>query len=386
MKKIFIHLFLLLSTFCYSQNFEITNAQISPGEDIQPLIKRAAEIVNDGYSIILPTGQTYVFNGNVLFTKKISIIGNGSKFIRSSTATDLQLNLWGYMIAYQINERKSSGIQITNLSFESKQGGAATDGLLKFINTEAIVTGCSFANFGNYGITFQHYDNYSKGLIYNNHFGSCRGLNDLGYGIVVYGENLTWITTVPALKNILCVQNNEFTGCRHAIAGGGNALYNADRNLVLENYLSHGLDAHEKMSETGFNRFPSRFVIWSNNTFINKYNVDGSEILPLQDNRKLSKSAGLVRGGEALIYGNTVIGYRDAFGVIDFTSMAKNTPPPAEYRPKVYHWDNTYKPYPNTDRTSELMRNYNPAWYPEVYNMLKPGYQPLPYPHINRLK
>lgn len=386
MKKIILFLSILLNTFCYSQDLVITSAQISPGQDIQPVIKQASETLSDGSSIILPTGQTYIFNGSVLFTKKISIVGNFCKFTRGQTTTDADLNKWGCMISYQINERKTSGIQITNLYFESKSGGSATDGLLKFINTEAVVTGCTFTNFGNYGITFQHYDNYSKGLIYNNHFGPCRGLNDLGYGVVAYGENLTWIKTVPSLKNILTIENNVFDGCRHAFAGGGNALYIADRNLILENYLSHGMDAHEKMSETGFNKFPSRFVVWSNNTLINKYNVDGSPILPGQDNRKLSKSAGLIRGGEAVVYGNVVIGYRDAFGVIDFTAMAKGTAPSLEFRPKVYHWDNTYTPYPNADRTSELMRNYNVAWYPEVYNYPKPGYNPEIYPNTNRLK
>ncbi len=361
---------------------------ISPGEDIQPLIDKAFLDGSDGDVIKPPKGSTYIFNKNTHTNKRISLDTNGCKFIRHPETTDADLKAWGNMITYEINDRKDSGIVISGIEFESREGGSAVDGLLKFINTSGFtVTNCKFTKFGYFGIAVQHEDTFANGLIYNNYIGKCRGLNDFGYGGLVYGENNTWRETFnPNSRNIIVFEDNILEGCRHSLAGGGNALYMANKNLILENYLGAGLDAHEKMSDTGANRFPTRLVIWSNNTFINKKNVDGSEIIVGQDNRLLAKMAGQVRGGEAVIYGNTVTGYRDAFAVLDYTAMAKNIAPLPEYRPKVYHWENTYTAYPNTDRTSELMRNYNPEWYPEVYNKVRPGYQAEIYPHPKRLK
>ncbi len=447
---------------------------VNPGNDndIQPNLQAAINQASNGDRIILPAG-TFVFNGVITTTKKVSLYSTGCTLYRSEAVSDATLLGWGAMFIYNINDRASSGIKVQGVTFKSKipsitpndGGSTCADYLLKFINaTDFVVTNCNFYNFGNAGIFVEHYDDLARGLIYNNSFNQCKGYDGLGlgYGVVVVGNNLSWpADPLFGTNNFIFIENNSFDGCRHACSGGGSALYVARYNTITNNLIAQGLDAHERISGTGLNTYATRATEMYSNTLTNTtfkitqfanaaaraafvpYNngnhyaiqLDtlvtyvstglsagnwavavlpipsplGPAIIAGKNAQELSNNSILIRGGESVVYNNTINGFRYGVGLIDFTVLGGGAYP-IPYSPgyasglalgsghtgtsaaqgdgDLWVSTNTFTPYVDVSHTSLEFLNYQTMYFTldrDYHLVSKPNYSPYTYPHPNRL-
>lgn len=447
------------------------------GNDLQPNLQTAVTASSHGDTLVLPAGS-YLYNSVITTTKKISLYSTGCDIARSDSTPDATVLGWGAMFIYNINSRDSTGIVVQGISFMSKTpsitpgdgGSTVADYLLKFIcATDFIVTNCAFYYAGNAGIYVQHYDDVSRGLIYDNDFQRCKGYDGLGlgYGVVIVGLNLQWTTEVQfGSSNFIFIENNTFNGWRHAISSGGCARYVARYNTIQNNLIGQGLDAHERLSFTGTNKYAARATELYSNTLTNTtfkitqladtaartafapYSVGdhymiqldqtttppnygayvstgtsagnwtaatlpipsplGPPIIVGKNAQQLSNNSTLIRGGEAVVYDNTITGFRFGVGLIDFTILEPGYP--ILYSPgyrsglawgsadtlntgshcdgDLYVWNNTFTPYVDVSHNSVAFWNYDTVNFVEdrdYHLSAKPGYVPFMYPHPNRI-
>jgi hypothetical protein len=396
----------------------------NPGnnKDIQPNIQIAVNKAVDGDTIKLPEGN-FIFNGTITITKLVSLKGKGlAKTIlyRPESTSDAALNNQS-MFYFRIDKDISSNIIVRDLCFKSKipckvsgdGGSLASDVGIKFYNcVDFIVTKCRFEYFDHGAIAVAHKDNLAGGLICDNYFYKCYKLGQLGYGVVVSGENKKWISDPKfGSSNFIFVEHNYFEGCRHSIAGGGCALYVFRHNTVYDNYVSHAIDSHEARGDNSSNHFSTRAIEAYEDTIINRKFKDGTTIVPNQSAYKLFEDAIGIRGGEALIHDNYVEGYRRVVGLFAFDKSkwpllgttypilsqigylsginysvngANNKSDSGDG--DVFIWGNNLKPY-DTDLDTlviGLIYNFNPDYLKEnrdYHLVAKSGYKTYPYPH-----
>lgn len=396
----------------------------SPGENqnIQPAIQAAINFAANGDEIDLPEGS-FIFNNDITITKFISIKGIGSTrtiLYRENNTPDAVLESWGPIFTFDINKTYSSNIVISNICFKSKTpslkdgdgGSLAADFGLKFINAvDFTVTNCRFENFGNAAISVIHEDLLSRGLIYKNEFfHNAKGPTGLGlgYGVVVYGGNTQW-TSSPEFgtSNFIFIEDNSFDYHRHAVAAGGCARYVFRYNTVSNNLIAQAVDAHEARQTDGSNYYSTRAVEIYNNTIVNSTFKDGTPIITGQSAKLLTETAILIRGGEALVFNNTINGYRFGVGVINFVVQgAQNYPIFTQIGYKsgqayganhtgtdsntgdgdLFAWNNNFTKYLDVSG-SDTFYNYQPEYFKDGrdYHLLsKPNYTPYIYPHPKR--
>lgn len=349
-------------------------------------------------------------------------------------------------------------------------GSTCADYLLKIINaTDFVITNCGFHNVGNAGIFVEHYDTLARGLIYNNTFYRCKGYDGLGlgYGVIIAGTNGQWVSSPQfGTNNFIFIENNTFDGCRHAIAAAGCALYVGRYNTIINNLIGQGLDAHERTTGTGLNTYAARATELYNNTLTNTtfkltqfanaaaraafvpYNIgnhygiqvdvgqpdsgkafvstglsagnwavatvplsspNGPPIITGKNAQELANNSIIIRGGEALVYNNTISGFRYGVGLIDFTVLGGGSYP-IPYSPgylsgvawgsghsgsnlpqsdgDLFVWSNVFTPYVDINHSSLDFLNYQPQYFTldrDYHLVTKPSYTPYTYPHPNRL-
>jgi hypothetical protein len=71
-----------------------------------------------------------------------------------------------------------------------------------------------------------------------------KGIDNLGYGVVVYGKGFWDDTLQPGGAQATFVENSLFSGNRHAIAANAGAHYVFRNNQVLNNVEACSVDAH----------------------------------------------------------------------------------------------------------------------------------------------
>jgi len=70
------------------------------------------------------------------------------------------------------------------------------------------------------------------------------GINNLGYGVTVYGENHWVADPQPRGSQAIFVEDSLFVGNRHAIATNAGVHYVFRNNQVLHGVVACGVDAH----------------------------------------------------------------------------------------------------------------------------------------------
>lgn len=328
------------------------------------------------------------------------------------------------MFKFNINKNVSSNISVAGITFKSKipsasknDGGSLADDVgINIINcVDFVIAHCRFEYFGNAAVSITHTDTLARGLICKNEFyHNAKGYDGLGlgYGVVVYGANKKWITDPKfGTANFIFIEDNSFDYHRHAIAAGGCALYVARYNTITNNIISgnsstHAIDAHEARggSLRSGNYFSTRAIEVYNNTIINTTFHDGTPIVKGQKVDKLIERAIIIRGGEAVIYNNTIKGYRFGGGInIDDLPWGSAYPIPysagylsgktlgsnhsgtnsTQSAGDVFYWGNKFTPYDNS-KDSKDFYNYDPQYFIQGrdYHLVpKPGYTPYTYPH-----
>ena len=192
-----------------------------------------------------------------------------------------------------------------------------------------------------------------------------RAIDNLGYGVAVYGVNKWAEDPQAGSAEALFVEDSVFSGCRHAIAASGGAHYVFRYNSVRGNVEACSVDAHGP----GFG-WPhgTRYVEIYGNT--------------LED--PVHKQCGIgIRGGDGVIFRNRLRGFTRPIVLI----LEWGTPEDlrASYPAKdqvrdLWIWhneilDGSLSPEVDAEATGfiELGRDY--------YTEPKPGYEPYPYPH-----
>lgn len=360
----------------------------NPGNynDIRPNLQTAINAAAaTGDTIILPTGS-FLYTGSITTTKRFTLKGatpaivnwNGFASNYNIETTALTYDLIPTTILsrdedipdaslssvamIKFNDPAGSpqtsvttdGVVISDIDFRSKipsnngypaNGGGSTapDGLslaadycLYFNKSvDFKVTRCIFKYFGNAAIRYDHWDSVSRGVIYKCQFErNAKGADGLGlgYGVVVYGQNLSWITNPKfGTNNFLFIENCTFNLHRHSIAGGGCGRYVARYNYIQDNIVTylrscHAIDGHGRRGEPpatlgSGNYFATHTIEAYNNKIINQYRYDGTHTsakVPIggtTDEDDLIERAIFTKESFATVYNNIIKGYRFGTGV-----------------------------------------------------------------------
>jgi hypothetical protein len=420
---------LLFSNVIHAKTIQVA----SPGadKDIQPAIQTAVNGAVNGDLIELPAGQ-FILNKSVVITRFISIKGQGLSqtiLYRSESTSDATLSNdgnWRGMFRFSINSSTSSGIVVSDLTLKSKKPSLVDgDGLsvasdigIEMVKCiDFVITRCRFENFGNGAVSVLHDDNLAGGVIAKNEFvHNCKGYDalGLGYGVVVYGTNDSWIANPKfGSSNFVFIEDNVFDYHRHSVAGGGNGLYVFRYNTVKNNVAgntAHAIDAHEARLEAGGNYYSTRAIEVYNNSIINTLFKDGTTNCPNGTAIVTGKSPGWLvecairtRGGEALIHDNYIEGYRFGVGLV---TPKLTTTYPSPYQQgyvsavkygashtgvdtdkgdgDVFIWKDNYKSYAPTNTQCIYFYNYTPDYIVaerDYHLYAKAGYVPYTYPH-----
>jgi len=420
---------LLLSFLLFTQlhvlanNIRVSNP--GAGRDIQPALQAAANRAHNGDVLIVPAGQ-FVLNKSVVITRMLSVQGAGigkTILYRAANADDNLLtnsSAWDGMLHFTLTTNQPSGIVVSGITFRSKQPSlvlgdslslAADVGIKLEHCYNFVVHSCRFEYFGCAAVFVVHDDSIVGGLINNNQFfHNAKGPDalGLGYGVVIFGENLKWIVN-PRLgsSNFIFVEDNTFDFHRHSIAAGGCALYVFRHNKVINNIAGggdHAIDAHAARLTPGLNYYGTRAVEVYNDSVVNTTFKDGTPIIPGQRAQLLSNNAVLIKSGDAIIHDIYVQGYRFAVGIIDDqVSGVQNYPISTQsgynsglaYGPNhtgvadgrgdgdLFTWNNTFTPYVSQD-TSSIFYNFQPEYFVaerDFHTYAKPAYATYTYPH-----
>ncbi len=196
-----------------------------------------------------------------------------------------------------------------------------------------------------------------------------RGINNLGYGVVVYGTN-DWVSD-PGLgtDRATFVEDCTFIGCRHAIASNGGAHYVFRHNKVWQNVVSTAVDAHGLAY--GSKRGTQCVEIYRN--------MIGD---PVRDWCGIG-----IRGGGGVIFENEIRGYdRPIQLVIEWGTPGglKNKYPVRDQVQNLWIWDNRADDGPTApivfDESYQMIREGR-----DYFTDRKPGYVSYPYPHPLRV-
>jgi len=192
-----------------------------------------------------------------------------------------------------------------------------------------------------------------------------QGINNLGYGVGVYGAN-EWPDEVQkGAAETTTVEDCVMVGSRHAISSSAGARYVFRYNVVQGNVEAHAVDAHG--------------MGWGN--------ARGTRAVEIYANlieRPTDKWAGIViRGGEGVVFDNTITGYRNPILLVvewGTPEALKSSYPAFDQIRDLWVWDNTDGSGPTgpvVDETAiglvEKGRDY--------FTAAKPGYTPYAYPH-----
>ncbi len=192
-----------------------------------------------------------------------------------------------------------------------------------------------------------------------------RGIDNLGYGVGVYGKDNWTADLQPGGAQAIFVEDSLFVGNRHAIAASAGAHYVFRYNQVLHSIVACAVDAHGM----GYgNARGTRYVeIYRNVIEDPGYDWCGIGI----------------RGGAGVIFGNTIDGYENPILLIlewGTPETLKVSYPAFDQVQELYIWENRSADglvEPRVDETGigfiEADRDY--------FLSPKPGYVPYEYPH-----
>lgn len=226
------------------------------------------------------------------------------------------------------------------------------------------VDNCYFEGIGNSAVYVR---GHSRGVVDNCVFVDIfkRGINNLGYGVVVYGTD-DWVDD-PGLgtEKAVFVEDCELVGCRHAVASNAGAHYVFRHNRVWGNVVSTAVDAHGLAY--GSERGTQCVEIYGNTI--------GD---PVSDLRGIG-----IRGGSGVIFENEIRGYDQPIHlVIEWGTPArlKNTYPVQDQVQNLWIWDNLSDGNPTLpvvhEGSYEMVREGR-----DYFTDRKPGYVPFTYPH-----
>jgi hypothetical protein len=192
-----------------------------------------------------------------------------------------------------------------------------------------------------------------------------RGIDNLGYGVVVYGGNIWAGELEPGGAQATYVEDSLFVGNRHAIAASAGAHYVFRNNQVLHNVVACAVDAHGM--GYGSSRGTRYAEIYRNTIGSPVHNWCGIGI----------------RGGAGVIFENTIEGYKNPILLIlewGTPNALKSEYPAFDQVQELYIWDNQITGGPSEPQIDETGVGFIEAGR-DYFTAPKPGYVPYEYPH-----
>jgi hypothetical protein len=192
-----------------------------------------------------------------------------------------------------------------------------------------------------------------------------RGINNLGYGVVVYGSSARAEDPQPGGAQATFVEDSLFVGNRHAIAASGGAHYVFRYNQVLQGVVACAVDAHGM--GYGWDRGTRTVEIYRNVIEDPAYDWCGIGI----------------RGGAGVIFENTITGYEHPILLVlewGTPDELKAEYPAFDQVRDLYIWGNQDAGGAIAPRVDETGIGFIEAGRDYFLEPL-PGYTPYPYPH-----
>jgi len=230
--------------------------------------------------------------------------------------------------------------------------------------THYLVDHCYFEGFGEAAVEVR---GQSRGVVDHCVFvdNFKQGINNLGYGVAVYGDN-DW----PADRQLGTAEANYVEDClmvgsRHAIASSAGANYVFRHNVVQGNVVAHAVDAHG--------------MGWGS--------ARGTRAVEIYANlieKPVDTWAGVViRGGGGVIFGNTIKGYRNPILLVaewGTPDALKSSYPAFDQINDLWLWDNSdgrRAVGPVVDETATGLVKEGRDYFTDPQS----GYTPYTYPH-----
>ena len=223
---------------------------------------------------------------------------------------------------------------------------------------------CYFEGFGFAGVRVE---GFSNGVVDHAFFvdNFKRGIDNLGYGVVVYGAGIWAADLQPGGTQATFVEDSLFVGNRHAIAASAGAHYVFRYNQVLRNVVACAVDAHGMGYGSAHG---TRMVeIYHNVIEDPVYNLCGIGI----------------RGGAGVIFENTIKGYKKNILLIlewGTPDSLKAEYPAFDQVKEIYIWGNHITGGPSEPQVDKTGIGFIKAGR-DYFTEPRPGYVPYPYPH-----
>lgn len=352
-----------------------TGVHTNVGSGDESTIQNAITHANPGDTLVLAAG-TYNFASTVTIDKPIQVVGstdsNGKNLtILQNTYTSSSPQALFYITA--------DNVRLNQLNFQGIVGNGICydEGIMGSNIQRFCIKNCNFSNFGVAGVSIY---GDSKGVISKCYFTDIyrNTMTDLGYGVLVKGDGLpaNWPATplygMANEDNAVYVEDCNFIRDKHAISSGNSSKYVFRFNNCLDcggtnTTVLQSVDAHG--NEAG------------NTTGSRSYEIYGNTI----DYRLLASQgknafAGIcIRGGDGMIYGNTV--YNAGWPIV-VENLSPVIPPLAGSKYPVLN-EPPYSLTNNLYAWGNSGMQYGDPAYPEGYNTEPLQLQLLPAPGDN---
>jgi hypothetical protein len=223
---------------------------------------------------------------------------------------------------------------------------------------------CYFEGFGFAGVRVE---GTSRGVVDHSIFldNFKQGIDNLGYGVVVYGKG-TWDAEIqPGGEQATFVEDSIIIGNRHAIAANAGAHYVFRHNQVLQGVVACAVDAHGMGYGSSHG---TRYVEIYHNVIED----------PVYDWCGIG-----IRGGAGVIFENTINGYDNPILLILEWGTPDNLKadyPAFEQVQQLYIWDNQITGGSSAPQVDETGVGFIEAGR-DFFTEPKPDYVPYEYPH-----
>jgi hypothetical protein len=192
-----------------------------------------------------------------------------------------------------------------------------------------------------------------------------RGVDNLGYGVVVYGDGVWDVEPQPGGAQATFVEDSLFVGNRHAIAASAGAHYVFRNNQVLHSVVACGIDAHGMGYGSAHG---TRYV----------------EVYRNELSDPIDNECGIgIRGGSGVIFENIIRDYKNPILLIlewGTPDSYKAEYPALDQIQELYIWNNQIE-----GGTSEIQVDETGVGFIEAgrdyFTEPLSGYMPYEYPH-----
>ena len=357
---------MLLTVFLLSYNSHIHARVINAADGTTAGIQAAINQAAAGDTVRIPAG-TFNYNGSITMNAGITILGAG----RNSTIINKTgSSTTAMFVVNGSNGRRTTIGQFTLSGITASSSSLQDNGIRLNSCTDFHIFDIIFRNFG-----------YSAVYVTGNSRGVIRGcsfldifrstINNLGYGVVVYGDrNGAWSRPLNlGTADAVYIEDCFFRNNRHAVASNDGSKYVFRYNTVTDNAGNfQPIDAHGR--EYGSPRGSRSFEIY-NNTIDNSVRTSWCTIM--------------IRGGDGVIFNNTFLRGTSGSPILlcnrtDGTHTSTSYPAPDQTR-SLYVWNNRLA---NSSVVGVTVRGGHESFFRlgrDYFHQTMPGYTPYTYPH-----